>query len=177
MDTTTDTARNGIYARLREFKPQRLLGIAKINGSPALRIAAGLELVERTSDANALIGWAFDVHVLLAPVREAAGLKAVTLTNDVDALITWASGFDLPASASIAAGKKAIETAIKQKNRDAVVKLRFGAVSGAVQTAASNALGRRVWPNTLAKDGVLSKGTVPAPASPIPRERRAILAR
>ena len=177
MVNDTRTARDGIAARLKEFKPHRLLGIAKINDNPALRIAAGLELVERTSDANALIGWAFDVHVLLAPVREAAGLKAVTLTDDVHALITWASGFDLPASASMAAGKKAIEKAIEQKDRSAIVKLRFGAVSSAVQTAASHALGRRVWPNPLAKDGTLSKGTVPAPASPIPMERRAILAR
>ncbi len=163
MVNDTDAVRDGEYGQLKGFKPQRLLGIAKINDNPEVRIAAGLELVGRTTDADALIGWAFDVPALLYPVREAAGLKAVTLTDDVHALITWASGFDLPASASIAAGKKAIEKAIEKNDRNAIVQLRFSAVSSPVQTAASHALGKRVWPNLLAKDGMLSKGTVPAP--------------
>lgn len=129
------------------------------------------DLTRRTKEANALISQAFDI-TLPEVMREADGLKAVELTDDLNLLIAWASGFDLPAPVSIRSGLKAVDKAVEKEDRVALSQLRRSAVSSAVQTAASHALGIKLWPNLPAKYGVLSKGTLHAPARGIPKERR-----
>lgn len=162
MIDSADTATSGISKQLREFDSPRLRGIAENNPHREVRAAARLELTRRANKANALICQAFDL-TLPELVREADGMKAVKLTDDLHVLIMWASGFDLPAPVSIAAGLKAVDEAVGKKDSAALEQLRHSAVSTAVRTAASHALRINVWPNPLVKGGVLSKGTVHAP--------------
>jgi hypothetical protein len=148
---------------LKGFDSERLLWISRANESQPQRIAAGLELVERTADPRVLMELARN-PCLPDNVRKAAGEKAVDLKEDLQTLIDRAQELELPVSVKTAAGLKAIHLAVKQDKHGLLGQLRYPMVPDEVLNvldALKKPDGRER--NPLAADGLLLKTGIRAP--------------
>jgi hypothetical protein len=137
------------------------------------RIAAWLVLIDRKAEsgpaaATALMRWAQNDDMPIK-ARMAAGLKAVELSDDVSRLVDWAQNIYLPMLVRERAGLKAIGKADTKEKIDALWRLDYPLMPENVVNARCMKL--RGMVNPLARGGVLSEGTVPAPAAGTQKER------